>query len=103
MTGYWITQRLNSTSTLIAVPSLSLVKQTLEVYLKEIFAEGRSVKWLCICSDEGIGKNDDVVYFTENLGVPCYTNPAYIEDWLIKKPGRRTHNIHNLSKRKDDS
>ncbi len=87
LTGYWITQRLNSTSTLIAVPSLSLVKQTLEVYLKEIFAEGRSVKWLCICSDEGIGKNDDVVYFTENLGVPCYTNPAYIEDWLIKNQG----------------
>ncbi|WP_051205184.1 restriction endonuclease [Salinimicrobium xinjiangense] len=87
LTGYWITQRLNSTSTIIAVPSLSLVKQTLEVYLKEIVAEGRDVKWLCICSDDGIGKNDDVIYYTENLGVPCYTNPDYIEEWLIKNQG----------------
>ncbi|MBT7317202.1 MAG: DEAD/DEAH box helicase family protein [Lentimicrobiaceae bacterium] len=82
LTGYWITQELKSKSTIIAVPSLSLVKQTLEVYLREIVAHGRKVKWLCICSDEGIGKNDDVVIYTENIGVPCQTDPVYIEDWL---------------------
>ena len=60
LTGYWITQELKSKSTLIAVPSLSLVKQTLEVYLREIIANGIKVKWLCICSDEGIGSSDGV-------------------------------------------
>lgn len=82
LTGFWLTQKLKSKSTIIAVPSLSLVKQTLEVYLREIYAKGKSVKWLCICSDEGIGRNDDVVYYTENIGVPCQTDPDYIEDWL---------------------
>jgi len=84
LTGFWFTQELKSKSTLIAVPSLSLVKQTLEVYLREIVAHKSKVKWLCICSDEGIGKNDDVVYYTENLGVPCQTDPVYIKNWLIE-------------------
>ena len=82
LTGFWLTQELKSKSTIIAVPSLSLVKQTLEVYLREIVAKNKKIKWLCICSDEGIGKNDDVAIFTENLGVPCQTDPAYIEQWL---------------------
>ena len=82
LTGFWITQELSSQSTIIAVPSLSLVKQTLEVYLREIDAKEDHVKWLCICSDEGIGRNDDIVYYTKNLGVPCQTDPNYIEAWL---------------------
>ena len=82
LTGFWMLEALKSKSTLIAVPSLSLVKQTLDVYLREIVAHKRKVKWLCICSDEGIGQDDDVVFYTENLGVPCQTNPEYIEQWL---------------------
>ena len=82
LTGFWMLQQLQSKSTLIAVPSLSLVKQTLDVYLREIVAHQRKVKWLCICSDEGIGQDDDVVFYTENLGVPCQTDPEYIEQWL---------------------
>ncbi len=82
LTGYWITEELKSKSTIIAVPSLSLVKQTLDVYLREISAKGKKVKWLCICSDDGIGKDDDVAFFTENLGIPCQTDPIYIKKWL---------------------
>lgn len=82
LTGFWLIEELKSKSTLIAVPSLSLVKQTLDVYLREIVAHKRKIKWLCICSDEGIGQDDDVVFYTENLGVPCQTDPAYIEQWL---------------------
>lgn len=82
LTGFWIIQELKSTSTIVAVPSLSLVKQTLDVYLKQITAQKSNVKWLCICSDEGIGKDEDVVFLTENLGIPCNTNPDEIEKWL---------------------
>jgi superfamily II DNA or RNA helicase len=84
LTGYWITQELKSKSTIIAVPSLSLVKQTLDVYLREIVAKGKKVKWLCICSDEGIGSEEDIVFKTENLGVPCQTDPVYIKKWLLE-------------------
>lgn len=84
LTGFWLTQSLKAKATLIAVPSLSLVKQTLDVYLREIVANNKKVKWLCICSDEGIGKEEDIVFKTENLGVPCQTNPEYIQNWLKK-------------------
>jgi len=87
LTGFWITQKLKSKATLIAVPSLSLIKQTLEVYLQEISAHKKKVKWLCICSDEGIGRSDDVVYHTQDLGVPCETDPTYIEHWLNENKG----------------
>ena len=82
LTGFWFTQELESKNTLIAVPSLSLIKQTLDVYLREIVANKKKVKWLCICSDDGIGRDDDIVFKTENIGVPCQTDPLYIENWL---------------------
>jgi superfamily II DNA or RNA helicase len=91
LTGFWMTQELNSTAILIAVPSLSLVKQTLDVYLREIVARGIKVKWLCICSDEGIGKDDEIMENTESLGIPCQTNPEYIEKWL--ETNRNEHKI----------
>ena len=84
LTGYWITQELKSKATIIAVPSLSLVKQTLDIYLREIVAKGKKVKWLCICSDEGIGSEEDIVFKTDNLGVPCQTDPVYIKKWLLE-------------------
>lgn len=84
LTGYWLTEALWSKKTVIAVPSLALVKQTLEVYLRETVAHKKHVKWLCICSDEGIGKSKDVVVHTEEIGVPCNTDQDYIKQWLIK-------------------
>ena len=84
LTGFWMMEKLVAKSTLVAVPSLSLIKQTLEVYLKQVVAKNKNVKWLCICSDEGIGKGDDVITYTKDLPVPCTTDKDYIKDWLIK-------------------
>ena len=70
LTGFWIMEKLNAMSTVIAVPSLSLVKQTLDVYLKEIVAREMKVNWLCICSDEGIGSNTEIKFKTEDIGIP---------------------------------
>ena len=82
LTGFWITRELEAKNILIAVPSLSLIKQTLDVYLGQIVARKEKVKWLCICSDDSIGKSDDVVMLTEDLGVPCVTDPNYIKAWI---------------------
>ena len=82
LTGFWIMEKLAAKSTIVAVPSLSLIKQTLEVYLKQVVAKNKNVKWLCICSDEGIVKSDDVVTYTRDLPVPCTTDKAYIKQWL---------------------
>ena len=90
LTGYWIKQELNAQSTIVAVPSLSLVKQTLEVYLRESVANKQKIEWLCVCSDEGIGKNDDVVVHTNEIGVPCITDKNFIADWIKKNKNNRT-------------
>jgi superfamily II DNA or RNA helicase len=83
LTGYWICDELKSKRTIVALPSLALVKQTLEVYLREVVANKKSIKWLCICSDEGIGKSDDIFTLTQDIGVPCVTDVEYIEKWLL--------------------
>ena len=89
LTGFWMMEKLDAMSTVIAVPSLSLIKQTLDVYLKEIVARGIKVNWLCICSDEGIGDNDEVRFKTDDIGVPCKTDPEYIKNWLIENKDTR--------------
>lgn len=90
LTGYWITRELKSKSIIVAVPSLSLVKQTLEVYLRESVANNDAIAWLCVCSDEGIGKNDDVVIHTNEIGVPCVTNKTVIAKWLSDNSKKKT-------------
>ena len=90
LTGYWITRELKPKSVLVAVPSLSLVKQTLEVYLRESVANKEKIAWLCVCSDEGIGKNDDVAIHTSDMGVPCITDKDYIANWLKKNKSSKT-------------
>ncbi|MFZ4680822.1 MAG: DEAD/DEAH box helicase family protein, partial [Flavobacterium sp.] len=90
LTGYWIKKELNAQSTIVAVPSLSLVKQTLEVYLRESVANKQKIEWLCVCSDEGIGKNDDVVVHTNEIGVPCITDKNFIANWIKTNKKNRT-------------
>ncbi len=90
LTGYWITKELKSKSIIVAVPSLSLVKQTLEVYLRETVSNNDKVAWLCVCSDEGIGSNDDVAIYTNEIGVPCVTDKNYIAKWLKDNAKNKT-------------
>ena len=90
LTGYWITKELKSKSIIVAVPSLSLVKQTLEVYLRETNANNDKVYWLCVCSDEGIGTNDDVAIYTNEIGVPCVTDKNYIAKWIKDNSTNKT-------------
>ena len=89
LTGFWMMEKLDAMSTVIAVPSLSLIKQTLDVYLKEIVARGIKVNWLCICSDEGIGDNTEIRFKTDDIGVPCKTDPEYIKNWLLENKDTR--------------
>ena len=82
LTGFWLMQEFKSKSTIVAVPSLALIKQTLEVYLREIVARNIDVKWLCVCSDESLGLSDTILEKTENLGIPCETNLNNVLKWI---------------------
>ena len=91
LTAYWISQALASKSTIIAVPSLALIKQSLEDWTKEMLLSKTTVlpEWCCICSDESTGQlTDDFVTDTYSLGIPTTTNEDEITSFLKRKsPG----------------
>jgi len=88
LTAYWITQTLGSKATIIAVPSLALIKQSLEDWTKEMLLSKTTVlpDWCCICSDESTGQlTDDFVADTYSLGIPTTTNEDEITSFLKRK------------------
>jgi superfamily II DNA or RNA helicase len=91
LTAYWITQSLASKATIIAVPSLALIKQSLEDWTKEMLLSKTAElpEWCCICSDESTGQlTDDFVTDTYSLGIPTTTNEEQITSFLKRKtPG----------------
>lgn len=84
LTAYWITQKLEARRVLIAVPSLALVRQTLETWMREAIADNRPVDWLCVCSDDEVADvdNEALVAHVHELGIPCETAPAALADHL---------------------
>lgn len=84
LTGWWLTEQLQAKSVLVAVPSLSLVKQTLEVWARESVAGNKNIRWIVVCSDESVAKteSDDAAVLVQDLGVWVHTNPQEIADWL---------------------
>lgn len=90
LTAYWIARDLGAKKILVAVPSLSLIRQTLKVWLRESLAHGDKVEWICVCSDESAGRveQDDTAVLRQDLGAPCLTDPQEIAAWLRRKnPG----------------
>ena len=88
LTAYWIAEALESKATIIAVPSLYLIKQSLEDWTKEILlSNSRTLpEWICICSDESTGKlTDDFVTDTYSIGIPTTTNEDEIARFLRSK------------------
>ena len=86
LTGYWIAQDINAKRIVVAVPSLALVKQTIEVWAEQAVLNKKTVNWICVCSDKSIEKSDDddPVQF-QDLGVKVDTDPAVIARWLKKR------------------
>jgi len=92
LTAFWIAEKLDSKRILIAVPSLSLIRQTLQVWLRESFAKGWNVDWITVCSDKTVSKveKDDLSVLTQDLGIPAWTDPEKIAKWLRKKHTGKT-------------
>lgn len=83
LTAFWINQKLGAKLTLIVVPSLALLKQTLNVWTREFVAQKIQPDWCCVCSDESAGdvEHDDFVTFPHDLGVPT-TDLTEVTKWL---------------------
>ncbi len=73
LTAFWIANGLKANSIIVAVPSLNLIKQSLEDWTAELVAQNESPKpeWLVICSDDTTTKlNDEFVSEVYSLGFP---------------------------------
>ena len=77
--AYWSTQALKAKTVIVAVPSLALVKQSLEDWTSEYLAEGVHPEWMAVCSDDSVGKMreaDSTVATVYEAGIPTTTDPT---------------------------
>ena len=88
LTSLFIKEKLDAERALVLVPSLSLLKQTMQVWR----ANARvSFEALPVCSDETVGRTeeDSAVAHTSELGVPVTTDPHEIGAFLRRRSGPR--------------
>ncbi len=81
LTALWIAERLQSSLTLVLVPSLSLVQQNLAEWGRH---SAQDFDKLVVCSDESVvQRNEDTaLQSTADLGVKVTTEPAEIRQFL---------------------
>ncbi|MGL5594456.1 MAG: DEAD/DEAH box helicase family protein [Cetobacterium sp.] len=80
----WTQENLKANTILYMVPSLLLVKQTLESWIENC---NQKFDYLCICSDETIDQNileDEIYLSASDLDFKVTTNPQKIEEFLKK-------------------
>jgi predicted ribosomally synthesized peptide with SipW-like signal peptide len=93
LTSYWIAEVLNARSILVAVPSLALIRQSLDVWTRESIANKRDIDWICVCSDETVSdiERDDAVRGRDldRPGATVHLNVAFlVEPSGMNSPSR---------------
>ncbi len=84
LTSLFIKEKLAAQRTLVLVPSLSLLKQTLQVWMVN---RRNDFDILPVCSDATVSRDEDaIVAHTSDLGVPVTTHP---EDIAAVPPATR--------------
>lgn len=87
LTAFWIADALKAKTIIVAVPSLALVRQSLNDWTREFLAHGITPNWYCFCSDESTGKldADEFVGSTYDLGIPADTSKEKVTKFLRKR------------------
>ena len=87
LTALWIVERLQSSLTLVLVPSLSLVQQNLAEWGRNSAADFDT---LIVCSDETVGRKnaDEMVQSAADLAVKPTTDPEQIRHFLQQRRKR---------------
>jgi superfamily II DNA or RNA helicase len=89
LASYWIAEALGARIIVVAVPSLALIRQSVADWTREFLAHGHVPDWICVCSDETVGKleRDEFVGEVYELGLPTHTNPKEIAT-LLRVPSK---------------
>ena len=78
-TSVWIDMELNTKHTLVLVPTLNLISQTLGDW-SEMY--GDNIKIACVCSDSHVSKRNDEEYKVSDIPYPVYTKESDILNFL---------------------
>ena len=79
LTGQRIAEKLSSKTTLVLVPSLVLLNNTMTHWLTE---RKQDFVFLAVCSDESVAKRKDTSFTTTDLHCRVTTTPVEIADFL---------------------
>jgi superfamily II DNA or RNA helicase len=81
LTTLWIREELTSKRTLVLLPSLSLLSQTLREWT---FAATQPFDVLCVCSDETVGKRgeDEAIHSVSDLAFPVTSDVEEIRRFI---------------------
>jgi predicted helicase len=82
LTAYWVAKNLSSRTILIAVPSLSLVRQTLNAWSHQALADQQEIDYVAVCSDKDVGQADDPLMNSHELGISVTTNVHEVKKFL---------------------
>lgn len=90
LTAWFIREKLAAVRTLVLVPSLSLLKQTIREW--QTANPQKPFAALPVCSDETVGSlgEDAAVSPISDLGVPVTTDPDVIAEFLRKRNGHES-------------
>ncbi|MDD5323337.1 MAG: DEAD/DEAH box helicase family protein [Methylococcales bacterium] len=80
-TTLWIKEKLGADSTLVLLPSLGLLSQTLHEWT---LAANQAFDVLCVCSDQTVGRKgaDEAIHFVADLAFPVTSDTAEIRKFL---------------------
>ena len=79
MVGLHTAQTLGSQRTLVLVPSLALLSQTLMSWVTN---SPEPINWLAVCSDDTTVAHDSLKQHVSDLGFPTTTDPRQIAEFL---------------------
>ncbi len=86
LAALFIKEKLDAERTLVLLPSLSLLKQTLREWTAN---ETTGFEFQAVCSDDTVVGDDVAIAHTSDLGVPVTTDPVKIAGFLRRRSGRR--------------
>lgn len=86
LAALFIKEKVAANRTLVLLPSLSLLKQTLREWTAN---STREFEFRAVCSDDTVVDDDAAVSHTSVLGVPVTTSPTKIAGFLRRRSGPR--------------
>ncbi|MEG0962858.1 MAG: DEAD/DEAH box helicase family protein [Lachnospiraceae bacterium] len=84
----WVHEAMKSNSVLFVVPSLALIKQTLDSWVRNC---NIPFSYLCVCSDSSVVdlEEDDINTISSDVDFPVTTNPSDIQKFMSSSASKK--------------